>query len=263
VNAARALALALVGAAAFAADGDAFALTVAGEIVHADTITVRRDRVVLSVQDATAVPRMVGGTMMLENGQARAYGGAVTGSGAIALADGDQEWRIGLKGLDLGAMLRALDAGDDGVGATFDGWAEVFLPGGEIAAATGRGELLLREADLLRFGPLANLLIGDPSGQVHADTAEVRFDLADGRIRLRATRIVSPAAEVHVRGTIGLDGTLDLVVVPYPRFKTVKSVPGIGGVAAWLLGAASSRVARASVRGDIADPVVTLNPFAE
>jgi hypothetical protein len=80
---------------------------------------------------------------------------------------------------------------------------------------------------------------------------------------LRGARIVSPSGLFKIKGAISLDGELDLTITPYLEFKTIKSVPGLGDIAAWLLGSASSRLAQVSVRGHINNPVWMASPFAD
>ena len=121
----------------------------------------------------------------------------------------------------------------------------------------------LRDGDLVRLGLLSSLLVGDPTSDEGSDTARAQLIFGNGRIRLKGAAIRSPGATVKLRGSIGFDGSLDLIAIPYPEFAWIQIVPGIGDAAAWLLSNTSSRLARATIRGSLGNPAVVVNPFAD
>lgn len=231
-----------------------------GEVLHANRLTFLG----LEFHDVVAEPRLAEGVLTFARCSAKAYGGRATATIAIDLVREVQTYRLEVADIDLVPLIAQFAGGDDGTRGRLDGWLEVSIPAtGGTDAMTGRGELNVRDGDLVRLGLLSSLLIGDPTNDGGDDTARAQLVISGGRLRLKGAAIRSPGALVKLRGSIGFDGSLDLVAIPYPEFAWIQIVPGIGDAAAWLLSNTSSRLARATIRGTLGNPAVVVNPFAD
>jgi hypothetical protein len=231
-----------------------------GEVLHANRLAYLG----LEFHDVVATPSLRGDVLTFADCSAKAYGGTATATISIDLARNVQTYRLDVKDIDLVPLIAQFTGGGDGTRGRLDGWVELAVPAdGGIDAITGTGELTVRDGDLLRLGLLSSLLIGDPTSDAGSDTARTRLAIGHGRLRLKGAAIRSPGALVKLRGSIGFDGSLDLVVIPYPEFAWLQIVPGIGDGVAWLLSNTSSRLARATIRGQLNNPAVVVNPFAD
>jgi len=231
-----------------------------GEVLHANRLTYLG----LVFHDVVAEPRLVDDVLTFASCSAKTYGGKTTATIAIDLAREIQSYRLDFTDIDLVPLIAQFAGGDDGTRGLLNGWLELTVPAaGGVDAITGRGEISIRDGDLVRLGLLSSLLIGDPTSDTGSDTARAKLVIGNGRIRLKGAAIRSPGALVKLRGSIGFDGSLDLLAIPYPEFAWIQIVPGIGDAAAWLLSNTSSRLARATIRGDLGNPAVVVNPFAD
>lgn len=232
---------------------------ITGETLHA----VNLHAIGLTFSDVVGKPVLSDGELRFTDCTARFCGGSVTAEAQIDLTSQVTAVQARFKNVDLGAVLAMLGSSSAGVTGTGSGWIDLTIPPGGPGALTGRGEISIDKGELLRFGAFSSLLVGDPLAKANADSLSVRFDIAGGRVRLKGATLRSPGAVVKFRGSIGLDGSLDLVAIPYPEFAILQVVPGVGDAAAWLLSRSSSRLARAVIRGQIGTPVVVINPFAD
>jgi hypothetical protein len=258
------LALILLAAALAAAEPEAtkpvLRPIIDGEVLHANRLSF----VGLVFHDVVAQPRLRDDVLTFADCSAKTYGGRATATIAIDLARNVQTYRIAVTDIDLVPLIAQFAGGDDGTRGRLDGWLELTVPAeGGTDGITGRGELSVRDGDLVRLGLLSSLLIGDPTSDGGSDTARAQLSIAAGRLQLKGAAIRSPGALVKLRGSIGFDGSLDLIAIPYPEFAWIQIVPGIGDAAAWLLSNTSSRLARATIRGTLGNPAVVVNPFAD
>lgn len=258
----RALASLLLAAGLMAVEPPPLALAVTGDVLHANTLEFGA----FALRDVVAKPDYTGRDLRFTKATATAYGGAVAGevnlhfpvaadeplvySGDLVVTDGD-----------LGQLLRQFGSNSDNLSGRVNGRVRFSVPAGRLDQMTGEGSVTIDRATLVQLSLLTNLLAGDPGGSRGQDRLEVRFTIADGRIRLSGTRLYSPAATIAITGTIGLDGSLRLTLVPSLAFKLVDRIPGLGAVVAPALTSVGARVARVLVRGQVTDPVLVPDPF--
>jgi len=242
-----------------AADESPMRSSVEGESLHA--VSVRT--LGLTFSDVVGKPALSGDSMHFTDCTARLCGGTVKAQITVGLSDHTARLRAEFSGVDLAAIIAMLGSNSAGASGTGSGWIDLTIPPGGPPTIVGRGEFTIARGDLLRFGAFSKLLVGDPLAKDNADLLTSRFEIAGGRVQFKGATLRSPGAVVKFRGTIGLDGRLDLVAIPFPEFALLQVVPGIGDAAAWLLGHTSSRLARAVIRGQIGNPVVVINPFAD
>jgi hypothetical protein len=247
----------LLATAAAAADGDTLVAAVEGEILHADTIEVAGFR----LRDVVATPRMLGRELQFAQIQAKAYGGNLTGIVAVGLDDELVRARLDLAQVDLDRVLREWRGNPSSLVGGVSGWIEFTMPSGRPDQINGRGHLRLDGGNLLQLPMLALLLAGDPTASKNQDVLDMPFELKDGRIHIQAGTLASPSASLQFTGTIGIDGSLRLLVVPTFAFNLVDRIWGIGTLVTPVLTMASSQLARAAVRGRLSEPVIVLDPF--
>lgn len=228
-----------------------------GEVVHADLVEIGP----LTLRDAVGRPEIKDRELVFSGCQARAYLGTVTGLVAIGLADGLVRARIDLAGGDLDKIVRQFGANPDGLVGRVDGWLEFTVPGDRPDLLAGRGAITVSKASLVQLPLLATLLVGDPAAARGQDLFEATFEIREGRVRIGRALLTSPSAKVEVKGTVGLDGECNLLLSPAFSFQLVDRVWGIGPLVAPMLSLASSKVARAVLRGQLSDPVLVIDPF--
>ena len=238
------------------------ALAVTGDVLHANTLEFGA----FALRDVVATPEYAGRDLRFSKATATAYGGAVSGevnlhfpaasdeplvySGDLAVTDGD-----------LGQLLRQFGSNADNLSGRVNGRVRFSVPAGRLDQMSGEGVVVIDRATLVQLSLLTNLLAGDPGAARGQDRLEVRFTMADGRIRLSGTRLHSPGATIAITGSVGLDGSLRLTLVPSLAFKLVDRIPGLGAVVAPALTSVGARVARVLVRGQVTDPVLVPDPF--
>lgn len=228
-----------------------------GEVVHADLVEIGP----LTLRDVVAHPSMRGGELLFTDCQAHAYLGTVSGLVGIGTADGRIRARIDLAGADLDKIVRQFGANPDGMAGRIDGWVELTMPSDRPDLLTGRGALRIAQASLMQLPLLASLLVGDPTAGRNQDAFEALFELRDGQVRLTRALLTSPSARVEIQGTVDYDGEVNLLLTPAFTFQLVDRVWGIGPLVAPVLSLASSKIARAVLRGQISSPVLVIDPF--
>jgi hypothetical protein len=260
----RALLLLAVVATLSAADQvPDYSVRIGGEVLHANTLEFAG----LTFRDVVAKPRFEGSTITFEDCQATAYGGKLKGTISLDLKEkhagdgGNYHVHCELSDIDLGTVLSEFGGNSANITGVLSGWADLDIPARNPTKMTGRGELSVDKGSLVQLPLLANLLIGDPTSSKGQDSANARFECLDGQIHIKVGRLVSPAARIAVKGTIGFDGDLRLYLIPRFKFDLIEQFPGLGPVVAPLLSSATSRVARALVRGQVTRPVLVINPF--
>ncbi len=237
-------------------------LAVTGDVLHANTLEFGS----FALRDVVATPDYRGHDLRFTKATAKAYGGQVTGevslhfpvtseepivySGQLAVSDGD-----------LAMLLQQFGGNADRLGGRVNGWVRFRVPGGKLDHMTGTGAVTIDQATLVQLSLLTNLLAGDPAAARGQDRLEIRFAIEEGRIRLNNTRLHSPAANIAISGSIGLDGAMRLTLVPSLAFKLVDRIPGLGAVVAPALTRVGARVARVLVRGQVTDPILVPDPF--
>jgi hypothetical protein len=237
--------------------GNGLAPRIDGEVVHADLVEVGP----LALRDVVARPRIDGRELVLSDCQARAYLGTVSGIVAVGLEDGRLRARIDLAGGDLDKIIRQSGTNPDNLAGQVDGWVELSGPADRPDLMTGRGAVRISKASLVQFPLLASLLFGDPAAARGQDLFEATFELREGRVRINRALLSSPSAKIEVRGAVGFDGECNLLLLPAFSFQLVDKVWGVGPLVAPMLSLASSKVARAVLRGQISDPVLVIDPF--
>lgn len=248
------LVLAWTGLAAV--DAEAFRALANAEL-HSDRVTAFG----FTFRDVTGKPVLDGDHLRIPDVAARFAGGTATCVLDLDFPGDLLVLAVDVRNVDLATFLSEMGGGADGVSGIASGHFDFRIPLHDPHNDIS-GTVTVTNGDLLRLGPLSSLLLGDLNAPAGSDRAEGQVILEHGRLRLRGARIVSPGAVVHLLGTIGLDGSLDIIAVPYPEFTLLQIIPGIGDVAAWLLSSTSSRLARARIRGTLGNPAVTVAPFA-
>jgi hypothetical protein len=246
----------------FAADQAPLALSIAGDVLHANTLEFGQ----FALRDVVATPRYQGRDLRFHDATASAYGGTVTGDLTIHFpAPGDDatvyDGTLAVANGDLGMLLRQFGGNTDNLSGIVHGWVRFRVPAGRLDQMSGEGAVTVEKATLVQLSLLTTLLAGDPTADRGKDRLDVRFRIADGRLHLSNTRLTSPSARVAISGSIGLDGSLRLALVPSLAFRLVDGIPGLGTVVAPALTSLGTRMARLLVRGQITDPVLVPDPF--
>ncbi|MFM2092071.1 MAG: AsmA family [Planctomycetota bacterium] len=233
------------------------ALTVDRGVLHAASVEILGFR----LHDVSVEPRMEGRVVRFERLAAQAYGGSVGGWIEIDLDPGRAEYRgdVTITGVDLALLLRAHGLGGESVGGTVDGRFAFRMPADRPQAITGQGVLTVRDGTLVQLSVLANVLVGDPNQARGRDRASATVAVAAGRIQVQQARITSPVGLIALRGTVGIDGSLDLAASSRPRGGVFRPIPLVGDVAVW----ATAKLARYAIRGTLAAPELRLNPFGD
>lgn len=253
----RAVLLAAACTACAAAEPAALYPRVDGEVVHADLVEIGP----LTLRDVVAHPSSRDGELVFDDCQARAYLGRVTGLVGIGMADGRIRARIDVTGADLDKIVRQFGANPDGLAGRVEGWIEFAMPSDRPDLLTGRGALRITQGSLMQLPLLTSLLVGDPTAGRNQDTFEAIIELRDGQIRMTRARLTSPSARVEIQGSIDFDGEVNLLLTPAFTFQLVDRVWGIGPLVAPVLSLASSKIARAVLRGQISNPILVIDPF--
>ncbi len=228
---------------------------VEGEVLHANTLEFG----VLVVRDVVAIPSLNGQVLRFDQCQGAAYGGTVTGQVETDLTTGGFRLRLDLTKADLAAFIRQFRGNPSNLGGQVTGWIELDIPEGRPDRMTGRGEMHISSATLVQFPLLANFLVGDPTSARNQDSLDATFTIADSRVALGETILRSAAANITFSGTIGLDGELNIELVPELRMKVVAAVTA--GVINRLLAPIGRSAARAMLRGQVTSPVLVMDPF--
>ncbi len=255
-RASRFLAALLCTTSLMALDATPFLALADGDI-HADRVTVFG----FVFRDVTGTPVLKDNKLHIGDITARMAGGTAHCVLNIDFMANMLTLKVTFTDVDLAAFLEEFGGGADGVSGVAEGWWEMEIPLDD-RADSGRGAVSITKGDLLRLGPLSSLLLGDSRAAVGTDRAETRVELEGDRLRLRGARITTSGATVSMLGTVGFDGTLEVLAIPYPEFALLQVIPGLGDVTAWLLSSTSSHLARARIRGTLGNPAVTIAPFA-
>lgn len=240
-----------------AAESRPLVVEVSGEVLHADTIDVAGFR----LRDVVATPRTEGDELQFSEIHAKAYGGTATGIVGFTIGGSQIRARIDLKDVDLNDILSQWRGNPAGLVGKVSGWIAFTMPADRPDQIHGSGALHVEQANLLQLPLLAVLLAGDPTAGRNVDVLDLPFLLTDGMIHIQEGQLASPSAGVRFTGSIGIDGSLNLALVPTFSFNLLDRIWGVGTLMTPVLSIASSRLARAVLRGRLSEPVLILDPF--
>ena len=230
----------------------------------------------LTLNDVATTPRLINGVLTFENCQAACYGGKVNGTITVDLSTSPNRTRVmaTITDVDLSELLAGLGSTNDFYSGRITGDLDFSFPTSDVRKAEGRGHLIIRDGNLLEMSFLTNLVVGNVSNVRNQDSADISFEIRqpnsvdadltrpDSEIHLSSARITMPQGIILISGDMTLDGGLTLMVVPKIGGGVFSTFPLVGQWFGSALAIASSRVARAVVRGTISKPVVVINPFA-
>jgi hypothetical protein len=239
--------------------------SIVGDLVHTNKITLGP----LILYDVVSHPTLTNNVLSFSNCQANVYGGTAKGTLTIDFERNRMTVSASVKGADLGTVLAAYGGNAETYSGVIAGDIELTFPIGKPEEAEGRGRLTITQGNLIELSFLTNLLIGDIANVRNQDQAEAIFELVKGSgnnkessIRLTSARVIMPKGILLASGTIQLDGSLRLLVIPRVSGGLLSQVWFVGKWFGSALAFASSHIARTVVRGNISKPVVVMNPFA-
>ncbi len=128
-------------------------------------------------------------------------------------------------------------------------------PLGDASAVTGGGNFRVEAARLSRLPVVSGLLDAlsiVPGLAGPRDRAEVVFQIADGRLLIDNSFLSVDAAGIKATGSVGFDGSLDLVARAGPLERIEKQLGKLGDV----LSATLSFLPRYRVTGTVSQPAV-------
>lgn len=233
----------------------------------------------LLLNDVATTPKLINRVLTFEQCQAACYGGNVSGIITVDLTDNRTRVIATVANVDLGALLAGLGSTNDRYSGRLSGDLDITFPTSDVRKAVGRGHLTISSGNLLEMSFLANILVGNVTNVRNQDSAEVSFELRrpdfnaavddnvaqqDSLIHLVFAKVTMPQDQglVLFSGDVTMDGGLTLMVIPKIGGGFLSKIPLVGQWFGSALAIASSRVARAVVRGTISKPVVVINPFA-
>jgi AsmA-like C-terminal region len=231
----------------------------------------------LLLNDVATTPKLINRVLTFEKCQAACYGGKVNGTITVDLTNNRTRVVATVTDVDFGALLAGLGSTNDRYSGRLSGDLDIAFPTSDVRKAEGRGHLAISAGNLLEMSFLANILVGSVTNVRNQDRAEASFELRqpnpgaaidgniakpDSVIHLSFAKVTMPKGIMLISGDITMDGGLTLMVVPKIGGGFLEIVPLVGQWFGSALAIASSRVARAVVRGTISKPVVVINPFA-
>ncbi len=239
--------------------------SIGGEIIHTNELTVGP----LVLHDVKSRPQLENNVLTFHDCQASVYGGVAKGSLIVDFQRNRMIINAQLENADLGTLVAAFGGDANVYSGAVAGEIELTFPIGKPEEAEGRGRLTITNGNLIELSFLTNLLVGDITNARNQDQAEATFELInnvgaqkDSTIRLTSARVVMPKGILLASGTIQLDGSLRLLVIPRVKGGLLSQVWFVGKWFGSALAFASSHVARTVVRGNLSKPVVVINPFA-
>ena len=221
------------------------------------------------VQNAGMTMTFVDGRLTIDNLRGRLGGGQVTSLGGLELAD--RAIAIDLTepyGYAIAVRLTDVEI-EEVLGGLFEStvedlgeltaWLRLRGRGGDVLALSGGGGISLSEARLWSIPVVRELFRSlGLDGTAIFDQMEMRWDLADGTLRMNDLQVKSPLLQLVGEGTLELTGEVkcDLQV----RYSLVDRLGPLNRVVYWL----NNSLWQVAIRGDLARPkVLVRNSIAE
>jgi hypothetical protein len=206
-------------------------------------------------------------TALLSTAQVQTCQGVVdVGGSQINLNDATTragiQWTV--SGFQLSDLMRAQTEGDPpkvaGVVAS-SGKADVASV--SPLSLSGSGDLTVREGRLVNLPVISGLaramnLLAKISGtpKFH-DTADATFKLTDTGVEVEKLNVETDILAARGDGTIGYDGTLDLLLNAGPLEK----VQDAAGIVGDIVGAVTDQLVKYDVEGKVGDPKISVRPL--
>ena len=216
------------------------------------------------------------GVLTVRRWSARVAGGTANGNGRFRLGeDRSFQTEVNLAAVDLESIARVESAGKPSASGKVSG--KVTLSGSDPTRPRdyrGRADLDLDDASLMNVPVVREIdrLLGSSRGGVF-DDGDLSATIGNGEITVESLTLVGRLAQLHITGTVGFDGQLDMgalvntsQIVSETGQALVGLVPGLSGArgrdrqAAGLASFLSSRLLKFRIAGTVKNPTVNLDP---
>ncbi|MCW5776861.1 MAG: hypothetical protein KIS87_10515 [Phycisphaeraceae bacterium] len=229
--------------------------------------SIAAGRLRLPIDEARAEASVRDGVGTLPAFEALLLDGQAQATGAAQLRDAAKpaalRWTVDR--VDLNALLRSqedrADArlagrlhGEGTVTFSLDGMSDSLGGSGSISVENGR---LLMVPGITQVADALNIARGARDSRESNHRASASFDLTPTGVNVTASEIVTNFMASRGTGTVGYDGSLDLVVNAGP-LERVQSLLGRVGEA---IGSVTDRLMKYLVRGTVEEPRVTVAPL--
>lgn len=213
---------------------------------------------------------MSGASVTLRDLSAGAYGGTISGGGALDAADPDTityNGNFSLSGLGAGDFLSALLGSQKFVTGAFS--SNLSFKGAGLDSTSFLRNLLMNGDMLFRDGQVQNLDLVRGLGKsleflnfdaIAFDTIRNTFEVKDQRFITPDMALAVGFGDMRVNGWTAFDGKVDYkIVLDLNRETTGKAMKLLGGIASSLTSAPARLELTVAVGGTLKEPTVTLD----
>jgi hypothetical protein len=188
------------------------------------------------------------------------YTGSLIASVAYHPETGDVAVDASFENLQLGNFL-ATHGGRSSARGLLSGQVRLDLPAGDHLKGQGFADIRLRDGQILTNAAIADVLLLNFLYSPGRDEGQVRMTIAEGQTTLQHAGLGNDQLAVSLRGSIGMDGSLDLRIDPELKSETMGKLPLLGQAINALIGATTKRLARLRITGTTDSPIIAVRPF--
>jgi hypothetical protein len=133
--------------------------------------------------------------------------------------------------------------------------------GDDLKSFTAKGSVKLREGYLSEIPAVLSILkllsVSLPKKEAF-HTANLEYSIKDKIVHVEELEVLSDAIELGCVGTVGFDGTIDLIVVAGLNRETFSQIPFIGGLMDFVVGGVRKKLTKVQITGTLLNPESTM-----
>ncbi|MFV1974174.1 MAG: AsmA-like C-terminal region-containing protein [Candidatus Scalindua sp.] len=141
--------------------------------------------------------------------------------------------------------------------------------GDDLKSFTAKGSVKLREGYLSEIPAVLSILkllsVSLPKKEAF-HTANLKYSIKDKIVHVEELEVLSDAIELGCVGTVGFDGTIDLIVVAGLNRETFSQIPFIGGLMDYVIGGVRKKLTTVQITGTLLKPeskMIGLKPVTD
>jgi hypothetical protein len=235
-------------------------------IIDAKGCKVGLNNFPLTISDVDGRINIVGGQLACRNVNGTYCGGRINGSieADRTSPGGEYSGKFNFEKISLSKLMESFIKEEQKWTGGCEGNIEFQGKGKDLKDFTAHGSAKLREGHLAEIPVLLSILkilnLSVPKKESF-HTVNLKYSVKDKIVNIDELEVFSDSIELGCIGTVGFDGTIDLIVVAGLNRETFSQIPFIGGLMDFVVGGVRKKLTKVQITGTLSNPVTKMIGF--